>query len=127
EDKKEKARAKRAPLPKLDADRLLGEDGLRKLLMKSHELVIDKREDPEKNLRNLMTFYQIWAHEMFPSMKFRDVIAKTEKICKEERLKSRKQNRNGSGIVLQSDRIKGRTEAWKSHMWTILPTRCVFR
>ncbi|CAG8446613.1 20834_t:CDS:2 [Dentiscutata erythropus] len=85
-DKKEKPRAKRAPLPKLDAERLLGEDGLRKLRMKSHELVINKREDPEKNLGNLMTFYQIWAHELFPSMKFRDVITKTEKICREKRL-----------------------------------------
>lgn len=81
----------RAPRVKLDADRLLGPNGI-PLLQKTAPEKLGKRLRREKgkeynDARRILEFYQIWADGMFPKARFRDVIGLVEKEGRGRRLK----------------------------------------
>ncbi|KAJ3177087.1 hypothetical protein HDU85_006013 [Gaertneriomyces sp. JEL0708] len=81
-------RKPREPLPKLDANRLLGPKGLPRLMTLSKKLSLHpSRSQNHKNLQKLLTFYQIWGHSLYPKLNFQTFIEQTEKKCHERRLK----------------------------------------
>ena len=41
----------------------------------------------QQDLDKLLNFFQIWGHELFPKLKFQSFVERTEKICKEKRLR----------------------------------------
>ncbi|KAJ3167964.1 chromosome segregation in meiosis- protein [Geranomyces variabilis] len=77
----------RAPIPKLDADKLLCPEGLPRLRMMTSKLSFKKKGNETADLRKLMSLYQLWGHGLFPKLKFNSFIEKTESICKQKRLK----------------------------------------
>ncbi|KAI8588499.1 replication fork protection component Swi3-domain-containing protein [Geranomyces variabilis] len=77
----------RAPIPKLDADKLLSPEGLPRLRMMTSKLSFKKKGNETADLRKLMSLYQLWGHGLFPKLKFNSFIEKTESVCKQKRLK----------------------------------------
>ncbi|KAJ3175687.1 chromosome segregation in meiosis- protein [Geranomyces variabilis] len=77
----------RAPIPKLDADKLLSPEGLPRLRLMTSKLSFKKKGNQTADLRKLMSLYQIWGHGLFPKLKFNSFIEKTESVCKQKRLK----------------------------------------
>lgn len=74
---------------KLDSNLLLSKNGLPKLRHMSKKFKIKQGKGSEfENLQRLMLFYQIWAHELYPKIKFNSFINRTEKLCKEKRMRS---------------------------------------
>ncbi|KNC97301.1 uncharacterized protein SPPG_07230 [Spizellomyces punctatus DAOM BR117] len=87
-DKEKKdGRTKKRELVKLDAEKLLGPSGLPRLRHLSSKLTFKGKGHETENLRKLIAFYQIWAHNLFPKLKFASFIERTEKVCRERRMK----------------------------------------
>ena len=75
----------RAPVAKLDAERLLGTSGFDKLL---EMLKTTKRtNDPAQDLHRIMLLYQIWGQELFPKLTLVDFIQKTQRVCTQRPLR----------------------------------------
>ncbi|TPX66029.1 hypothetical protein SpCBS45565_g04747 [Spizellomyces sp. 'palustris'] len=85
-DKKDE-RIKKREFVKLDAEKLLGPSGLPRLRHLSSKLTFKGKGHETENLRKLIAFYQIWAHNLFPKLKFASFIERTEKVCRERRMK----------------------------------------
>ncbi|KAI9094890.1 replication fork protection component Swi3-domain-containing protein [Phlyctochytrium arcticum] len=83
---------------KLDAERILGADGLPRLRRLSTKMKFKGRGHEYEDLQKLMAFYQIWAHRLFPKLQFNSFITRAEKVCREKRL------RIFVGSMLQEDR-----------------------
>ncbi|EJS42455.1 csm3p [Saccharomyces arboricola H-6] len=84
---------KRRPQIKLTAEKLLSDRGLPYVLKNAHKRIrISSRKDPFDNLSNIIQFYQLWAHELFPKAKFKDfmeicqTVGKTDPILREYRV-----------------------------------------
>ena len=41
-----------------------------------------------EDLKKLLSYYQLWAHKMFPKTQFSDTIEKVEKICHQRRMEA---------------------------------------
>ena len=70
---------------KLDAEKLLSADGLPKLLSDSRKLKFRGKGHEQTDLEKLLSFFQLWGHNLFPKLKFKSFVDRTEKICKEKR------------------------------------------
>ncbi|KAI8816209.1 replication fork protection component Swi3-domain-containing protein [Fimicolochytrium jonesii] len=78
----------RREILKLDAAKLLSAEGLPKLITNSQKLRLKKDKGKEAaNLQKLMTYYQIWAHGLFPKLQFEAFINKAETVCRERRMR----------------------------------------
>lgn len=102
-----KLKRKRA-IPKIDAERLLSENGLPKLRREAPKLKFKGKGNEAKDLRKLLDYYQIWAHGMFPKANFRDAAIRVEKVCHERRLRValstwQEENRQKEAELLQRD------------------------
>ncbi|CAG8433349.1 1558_t:CDS:2 [Diversispora eburnea] len=72
--------------PKLDFTMLVSDRGLKKVLDDAQKLRFeelsknnkDQNQVTERNLNKLIGFYQAWAHDLCPKMKFHDFIQKVE-------------------------------------------------
>ncbi|CAG8503853.1 14248_t:CDS:2 [Acaulospora morrowiae] len=91
---KEKMPIRRKKGPKLDGTTLMSEKGFRKVLCEAQKLKFatpnkdqkDQDKVTEENLNTLIKFYQAWAHDLCPKMKFHDFIQKVEVLCTERRI-----------------------------------------
>ena len=67
---------------------MLSDQGLPKLVSNCRKMSFKAEKGFErKDLDKLLAFYQIWGHELFPKLKFKSFIQRTESLCKEKRLK----------------------------------------
>ena len=87
------AAKKRRPQVKLTAEKLLSDKGLPYVLKNAHKRIrISSRKNPYDNLSNIIQFYQLWAHELFPKAKFKDfmkicqTVGKTDPVLREYRV-----------------------------------------
>ncbi|RPA87163.1 Swi3-domain-containing protein [Ascobolus immersus RN42] len=79
--------AKRKLRAKLDADRLLGPNGLEKIRKDAPKKLKFKGKGHEyKDCAKLLAFYQLWAHDLFPKAKFRDTLSMIEKLGHNRRI-----------------------------------------
>jgi TIMELESS-interacting protein len=94
----------RKPQPKLDANRVCGQRGL-KCLLELFEKIKPKGEGHEfSDLDMIVSKYEYWAHRLFPQMKFIDVIERLEKLGDKREIKSMLNNlRLGEGIEIPSE------------------------
>ncbi|KAJ3054807.1 hypothetical protein HK097_000732 [Rhizophlyctis rosea] len=115
QSKTKKKGGTRAPSswPKLDAARLLSAKGLPRLKELSTKVRFKGKGHEVEDLQKLITFYQIWGHELYPSAPFRQVVEKTEKVCHERQLKVflssviAEERRQRMGISAQHDEHDG--------------------
>ncbi|CAI4048074.1 hypothetical protein SKDZ_13G1780 [Saccharomyces kudriavzevii ZP591] len=84
---------KRRPQVKLTAEKLLSDKGLPYVLKNAHKRIrISSRKNSYANLSNIIQFYQLWAHELFPKAKFKDfmkicqTVGKTDPVLREYRV-----------------------------------------
>ncbi|EDO15734.1 hypothetical protein Kpol_1073p22 [Vanderwaltozyma polyspora DSM 70294] len=84
---------KRKPTVKLSSDQLLSDRGLPYVLANGPKRIrISKKNSNHQNLNNIILFYQLWAHDVFPRAKFKDFIklcntlGKSDRILREYRL-----------------------------------------
>ena len=68
--------------------RLLGEDGLPRILTQSKKLKFKGKGREREDLDKLLNFYQIWGHDLFPKLQFKSFVEKLERVCKEKRLRA---------------------------------------
>ncbi|CCE62403.1 hypothetical protein TPHA_0C02500 [Tetrapisispora phaffii CBS 4417] len=83
---------KRKPIVKLTAERLLSDNGLPYVMKNARKRIhISKNKSPCDNFNNILLFYQLWAHNLYPKAKFKDFIklaqglGKSDKILREYR------------------------------------------
>lgn len=77
----------RRPQVKLTSGRLLCDDGL-PFIMKTAPKRIrisTSKKTPYQNLSNIVQFYQLWAHNLFPKAKFKDFIKLSETLGKHDK------------------------------------------
>lgn len=72
-------------IAKLDAEKLLSADGLPKLLSDSRKLRFKGKGHEKADLEKLLSFFQLWGHNLFPKLKFKSFVDRAEKLCKEKR------------------------------------------
>ncbi|KAJ3112863.1 Diphthamide biosynthesis protein 2 [Phlyctochytrium bullatum] len=72
---------------KIDAERLASPDGLPALFEQVKDFQFRGKGHELEDLRRLMEVYQIWGHELFPSLAFRPLILTSEKVCRQNRMK----------------------------------------
>lgn len=84
---------KRRPQVKLTAEKLLSDKGLPYVLKNAHKRIrISSKKNSYDNLSNIIQFYQLWAHELFPKAKFKDfmkicqTVGKTDPVLREYRV-----------------------------------------
>ncbi|CAB4256929.1 similar to Saccharomyces cerevisiae YMR048W CSM3 Replication fork associated factor, required for stable replication fork pausing [Maudiozyma barnettii] len=83
----------RRPQVKLTSEKLLSDPGLPFVMKHAPKRIriSTSRKSAQRNLSNIVQFYQLWAHNLFPKAKFRDFIklcetlGKTDKSLKEYR------------------------------------------
>ncbi|KAJ3034177.1 hypothetical protein HDV00_005396 [Rhizophlyctis rosea] len=85
--KKKRNAGPRGPMPKIDAQRLLSPAGLPRLKELSTKVKFKGKGHEVENLQKLITFYQIWGHELYPKAPFRQFVERVEKVCKQRHLK----------------------------------------
>ncbi|KAG0231376.1 chromosome segregation in meiosis- protein [Actinomortierella wolfii] len=99
----EKEKKPRKPVPRLDAERLLSEQGLPLLrkygrtfkIRRTYTNEAEKRANAKDNLARMMAMCQTWGDNLFPKATFHDFIRMTESKCKND------------------DRIKVTMSAWR--------------
>lgn len=87
------AARKRRPMVKLTGEKLVSPKGLPYVVKNAPKRIhISKRRSSYENLCNVLQFYQLWAHEVFPKAKFKDFVGlceglgKTDKLLREYRI-----------------------------------------
>ncbi|CCC67388.1 hypothetical protein NCAS_0A08300 [Naumovozyma castellii] len=71
---------------KLTAERLLSERGLPYIMKNAPKRIrISKRKSGYDNLTNIIQFYQLWAHELYPKAKFNDFLKLCQTLGKTDR------------------------------------------
>lgn len=70
----------RQPRPKLDADRLTSERGLRALHDQFKSLRFKKAKSYTNRLTAILRIYEHWAHRLYPKLPFADVVEKIENL-----------------------------------------------
>ncbi|KAF9178142.1 chromosome segregation in meiosis- protein [Haplosporangium sp. Z 767] len=84
---------KRVKLVSLDAERLLSDQGLPKLMALGQRFkprtkyrdAAEKQAIVKQNLADLMRIYQTWAHNLFPKATFHDFIVLAESRCRTDK------------------------------------------
>ena len=76
-DQEVKQRKKRV---KLDEESLQSLNGLNKLLISSKKIKFKGKGHEMEDLSNLVQFYQLWAHKLYPKAQFEDFIVIVEKL-----------------------------------------------
>ncbi|OZJ04548.1 hypothetical protein BZG36_02695 [Bifiguratus adelaidae] len=77
--------SKRAPYVKVDEGLLLGPAGLPKVKKLGPRLKYLGKGHEVEDLRKLLNFYKMWAHELHPRLKFQDFVKAAEKTCRSKR------------------------------------------
>ncbi|KAK2737119.1 chromosome segregation in meiosis- protein [Myotisia sp. PD_48] len=78
---------KRTPIPKLDENRLLSENGILKLRKTAKTKLKFKGKGHEfSDAVRLLTFYQLWLDDLFPRAKFADGLSMIEKLGHTKRM-----------------------------------------
>ncbi|KTW31199.1 uncharacterized protein T551_01272 [Pneumocystis jirovecii RU7] len=79
----------RKSVAKLDDEkRLLSEKGLVQIVHQAPQRMRLKGKGYEfEDLRSLLSYYQIWAHELFPKARFREVIRMIQKCGRSKRIR----------------------------------------
>ncbi|KAF9166102.1 chromosome segregation in meiosis- protein [Actinomortierella ambigua] len=88
----EKEKKPRKPVPKLDAEKLLGEQGLPLLrkygqtfrVRRKYASDSEKRANAKDNLARMMAMCQTWGDNLFPKATFHDFIRLAEAKCKND-------------------------------------------
>ncbi|KAJ9122338.1 hypothetical protein QFC22_001759 [Naganishia vaughanmartiniae] len=78
---KEGEEGKKRSLPKMDVERLLGDRGFPALINDAKRFRVRGKGHEAKDLANLLSMYQLWAHQMYPKMTFGDTVTKVETLC----------------------------------------------
>lgn len=77
----------RKPMVKLTAEKLLSDKGLPYLMKNGPKrLYISKRKNAHDNFSQILQFYQLWAHELYPKAKFKDFIKLCQTLGKNDRV-----------------------------------------
>ncbi|RYO86925.1 hypothetical protein DL766_005988 [Monosporascus sp. MC13-8B] len=69
----------RAPMVKLDENRLLSEKGIPRLRRKARDLKFKGKGHEFSDAARLLSFYQLWLDDLFPKAKFLDALVMVEK------------------------------------------------
>ncbi|EEB07970.2 replication fork protection complex subunit Swi3 [Schizosaccharomyces japonicus yFS275] len=77
----------RKPRIKLDEDYLLSENGIPRLRKTAPSLRFKGKNHEAQDMKRLLAFYQLWAHEMFPKAKFDDTIIGLQSLGKRRMMK----------------------------------------
>lgn len=78
---------RRKPQVKLTAERLLGEKGLPYVMKHAPKRIrISKRRSAHDNLSQIVQFYQLWAHELYPKARFNDFVKLCQSLGKSDKL-----------------------------------------
>ncbi|SCW03916.1 LAFE_0H01860g1_1 [Lachancea fermentati] len=76
----------RRPQVKLTGEKLCSPKGLPYVARNARKHIrISKRKSPYDNLCNVMQFYQLWAHDLFPKAKFGDFVAMCNTLAKTDK------------------------------------------
>ncbi|KAI5479277.1 hypothetical protein MNV49_003795 [Pseudohyphozyma bogoriensis] len=78
---------KKRVVAKMDDNRLMGPNGFPKLIVAAKKFKVGPKGSEMKDLKKLMTMYQLWAHEMFPKTNLRDTLTTVEKLCHKNTLR----------------------------------------
>ncbi|RYP77492.1 hypothetical protein DL771_001065 [Monosporascus sp. 5C6A] len=73
------AKKMRAPMVKLDGNRLLSEKGIPRLRRKARDLKFKGKGHEFSDAARLLSFYQLWLDDLFPKAKFLDALVMVEK------------------------------------------------
>ena len=77
----------RKPVPKLDADRLLSQNGLPRLRKITKSRLKFRGKGYEfSDISQLLNTYQLWLDDLFPRAKFRDALDMVEKVGHSKRM-----------------------------------------
>lgn len=88
-DEEIKVTKKRAPVPKLDENRLLSPAGIPKLRRIAKERLKFKGKGHEySDMARLLNMYQLWLDELYPRAKFADGLAIIEKLGHTKRMQT---------------------------------------
>ncbi|KAI8380890.1 replication fork protection component Swi3-domain-containing protein [Radiomyces spectabilis] len=82
-----KRRKERTRLKPLDADLLLSANGLSKIRHQAPWIQFQGKGFEDSDLRKLMEFYQMWAHKLYPRLRYKDFVEKAYKACTHARCK----------------------------------------
>ncbi|KAM0748526.1 Swi3-domain-containing protein [Meredithblackwellia eburnea MCA 4105] len=77
---------KRRTVAKMDDERLLGPSGFPKLLQDVKRFRVKGKGHEMKDLKKLMSLYQLWAHQMYPRTNLRDTLHSVERLCRKRRV-----------------------------------------
>ncbi|KAJ3129083.1 hypothetical protein HK098_002675 [Nowakowskiella sp. JEL0407] len=86
---------------KLDDALLTSANGLPKLRSTAEKLKFKGKGHEAEDLKKLISFYQIWAHNLYPSLAFESVVEKTEKVCRTQKMD------NFLSEMRREERLKG--------------------
>ncbi|CDO96550.1 unnamed protein product [Kluyveromyces dobzhanskii CBS 2104] len=97
----------RKPRIKLTAEKLLSKKGLPYLVKHApRSCRVNKKKSAYDNLTNILQFYQLWAHDLYPRAKFKDFISLCESLGKNDKeLREYRINlvRKDMGVLLGDD------------------------
>ncbi|KAJ3327393.1 hypothetical protein HDU76_011885 [Blyttiomyces sp. JEL0837] len=92
--------------------RLLSPAGMSALKSQVKKLHIGEKHNELKDLKKIVNMYQLWGHNLFPSLKFRQFVEATEKLCRDKKMKiwREEQIRAQRGGVLAPEDGPSKTE-----------------
>ncbi|RKP08047.1 replication fork protection component Swi3-domain-containing protein [Thamnocephalis sphaerospora] len=79
-------RRRAQPLPKLDAERLLSEEGLPLLKEQARKIRLAGKGHERSDLRKILSFYEKWAHQLYPRFGFEEFAMRAEAVCHTRRM-----------------------------------------
>ncbi|GAB7346224.1 hypothetical protein MBLNU457_4957t1 [Dothideomycetes sp. NU457] len=85
-DEEVKVTRKRAPIAKLDEERLLSKGGIPKLRKISKQLRFKGKGHEFSDMARLLNTYQLWLDDLFPKAKFADGLTMIEKVGHKKQL-----------------------------------------
>lgn len=77
---------KRKPVPKLDENRLLSEQGIPRLRKITKRLKFRGKGHEFSDISRLLNTYQLWLDDLYPRAKFKDGLAMVEKVGHSKRM-----------------------------------------
>ncbi|CDH48911.1 predicted protein [Lichtheimia corymbifera JMRC:FSU:9682] len=80
---------KRRPYKRLDADLLLSSKGLTRLRYEAPSIKFQGKGYEDTDLRKLMDYYQMWAHNLYPRLQFSDFARAILKTTANPRVKAK--------------------------------------
>ncbi|WVF69950.1 hypothetical protein IAT40_004735 [Kwoniella sp. CBS 6097] len=86
DDDGEGAKKRKRVMAKVDADRLTSDRGFPALCRAAKKFKVKGKGNEAKDLRNLLSMYQMWAHGMFPKGDFAHTVNRVEVVCRTRRM-----------------------------------------